>query len=234
MLDKNGGFIMAKIIKRAGMIFFVSVISCLIALGCVITMQVTESSNNGIVNADTQNNIYTSQNNEDSSYTVPKAEVPEVPKSDYEYELGHKANCTNQTTCTCMQDIWNSAVQKSLDTGKNVKVTLLNDWIASTDDAMHKLGTGIGFVSQDGTLHIPLNAEITLDLNGHDIDRKFDASNAIPGGLIFRFQGTLNLVDNKYNTIEIENIYNQTKGNKDNFVSALKNYKAGHTRRWQK
>ena len=115
---------MAKIIKRAGMIFFVSVISCLIALGCVITVQVTESSNNGIVNADTQNNIYTSQNNEDSSYTVPKAEVPEVPKSDYEYELGHKANCTNQTTCTCMQDIWNSAVQKSLDTGKNVKVTL--------------------------------------------------------------------------------------------------------------
>ncbi len=230
MLDKNGGFIMAKIIKRAGMIFFVSVISCLIALGCVITMQVTESSNNGIVNADTQNNIYTSQNNEDSSYTVPKAEVPEVPKSDYEYELGHKANCTNQTTCTCMQDIWNSAVQKSLDTGKNVKVTLLNDWIASTDDAMHKLGTGIGFVSQDGTLHIPLNAEITLDLNGHDIDRKFDASNAIPGGLIFRFQGTLNLVDNKYNTVEIENIYNQTKGNKDNFVSALNNYKAGQIR----
>ena len=206
MENKNGGFIMAKIIKRAGMIFFVSVISCLIALGCILTMQVAESNNNGIVNADTQNNIYTSQNIEDSSYTVPKAEVPEVPKSDYEYELGHKANCTNQTTCTCMQDIWNSAVQKSLDTGKNVKVTLLNDWIAY-NDSKHSFGVGVGFGTQTKTIYIPNYAYITLDLNGFTIDKLLAEENSnSDGNVIIIHKGVLNIVDSSF----VENVINSS------------------------
>ncbi len=46
MENKNGGFIMAKIIKRAGIVFLVLVISLLLILGCMFAVNtVTEGKN---------------------------------------------------------------------------------------------------------------------------------------------------------------------------------------------
>ncbi len=211
---------MAKIIKRAGMIFFVSVISCLIALGCVMTMQVTDSSNNGIVNADTQNNIYTSQNNEDSSYTVPKAEVSEVPKADYEFNLTHKSDCNNTAECTCKQDLWNEANALSIATDKIVKVTLQEDWLAK-NDANHSFGMGSAFATK-GFIYVLSQAKIILDLNGFDIDKKFDSILADEYLPVIYVYGELSIMDSSYNRLEVQNVYNAYKDNQNNLVQNLK------------
>jgi len=49
---KNGGFIMAKIIKRVGIVFFVLVISFLLILGCMFALNATSDMTNNLNSAD--------------------------------------------------------------------------------------------------------------------------------------------------------------------------------------
>ena len=196
---------MAKIIKRAGMIFFVSVISCLIVLGCVLTMQVAESGNNSIVNADTQNNIYTGQNNEDgiinqTNYIPSKSNIDyTIPSADSEYTL--TCDCPNGTPCTCggMADIWANAVRESLNTGKNVKVVLGKDWIAKDDGTSTAFSSGFAF--NQGRITVVFGSEITLDLNGHTIDRNLKQIAESSGSAMILTGGTLNLYDNRKSVV---------------------------------
>ena len=222
---------MAKIIKRAGMIFFVSVISCLIALGCVITMQVTESSNNGIVNADTQNNIYTGQNNEDgiinqTNYIPSKSNIDyTIPSADSEYTL--TCDCPNGTPCTCggMADIWANAVRESLNTGKNVKVVLGKDWIAKDDGTSTAFSSGFAF--NQGRITVVFGSEITLDLNGHTIDRNLKQIAESSGSAMILTGGTLNLYDSKYDETAVLNCYNAYKTDETQLLTKLKELPVG-------
>ena len=100
---------MAKIIKRAGIIFFVLVISCLLIVGCALSFNINSNDNNLINGA------------VDSEST---ADVEE----NYDFELtGNSAN---------MAAIWKDAVTAALST-RSIKVKVLEDWTApnTTDGA---------------------------------------------------------------------------------------------------
>ena len=218
---------MAKIIKRAGMIFFVSVISCLIALGCVLTMQVAESSNNGIVNADTQNNIYTSQNNEDYKTNFDSTTY-EIPDAENEFVLD--CDCPDGEPCMCgnMESIWINAITKSQETGKNVMVVLERDWIAKLVN--NNMVFGLGEMWNEGRIAIEDGVNITLDLNGHTIDRKMTAdfsAGVLDRGCVIIVYGILNLIDSKYDSVKINNDFNAIRASKSLLTEYLENLEIG-------
>ena len=55
---------MAKCIKREGIVFFVLVLSLLLAVGTMCVTGVVEKNSNSIVNTNSQNNILVNENNE--------------------------------------------------------------------------------------------------------------------------------------------------------------------------
>ena len=54
---------------------------------------------------------------------------------------------------------------------------------------------------------VPLDTTLTLDLNGHTIDRRLVSTNQEYGAAIY-VNGTLHLKDSKYNTLALQNAYN--------------------------
>ena len=73
-------------------------------------------------------------------------------------------------TCAEQAAKWNDAITKSLANGgdNHILVTMMNDWIAPNTDN-HYFGVGTGFSS--GRIELVTNTIITLDLNGHMINR---------------------------------------------------------------
>ena len=98
---KNGGFIMAKIIKRVGIVFFVLVISFLLILGCVFAVNTVK------LDSDLGNNV-------DNNIQ------PVASKS---YNLSG--------SCATMYNTWQEAANYSkANSGALVELTLKNDWEA--------------------------------------------------------------------------------------------------------
>lgn len=64
---------------------------------------------------------------------------------------------------------WNAAVAAA-----SARVTLFDDWTATGDGSNNSFGTGDGFTS--GAILVPGGKNITLDLNGHNIDRALTAA----------------------------------------------------------
>ena len=205
---------MAKYIKRAGIVFFATILSLLLVIGTLNATGVVDSNSDSIVNTNTDNNIFL----ENVDYANPEnVQIPkkenvnfEIPKADFEYVLNHNYNCQDLATCTCLQNIWNEAVQKSLDTNKNVKVTLMTDWVAREVSANYftSFGDGIGFDYG----RITVRGEITLDLNGFTIDRKAPETIDNGGGSsIIVWESILNLTDSSYDSNAIQQIYDNNK-----------------------
>ena len=89
---------------------------------------------------------------------------------------------------------WNTAVQESIDTGKQVTFTLEDDWTAPANGSSTSFGTGTGF--SYGRILVPEGADIVLDLNGHIIDRGLKYKNMVEsGGVIYVNRGTLEITD---------------------------------------
>ncbi len=88
-----------------------------------------------------------------------------------------------------LEAMWVEAVRQ-----KNATVTLYQDWKAVTGTRMGTADSG--FVN-DGVICVPLGCEITIDLNGYNIDRTLVT--AIPDGEVIFVQSgaTLNLTDTK-------------------------------------
>ena len=186
---------MAKLIKRVGIVFFVLVVSLLLLIGCTFTLLVNDK--------DIENESVNLSNNVDKTID-----------SDY------LVSGDFQT----MQDIWNNAVQESLDKQKKIKVTLEDNWVAQNDNNYSKsFGKGIGF--SVGKIAIPAGASILLDLNGKTIDRSL--TTLITSGSVFAVYGSLDIIDSCYNATNIYNIYESKKSNKDELVSSLKNSNCG-------
>lgn len=91
-----------------------------------------------------------------------------------------------------LAELWNEAVQTSLDSGKQVEFILPENWYAVEDAACGTaFGTGAGFMS--GALSVPAGADIKLRLNGRVIDRNLSAPGD-DGGVIYVY-GKLEIVD---------------------------------------
>ncbi len=142
MENKNGGFIMAKIIKRAGIVFLVLVISLLLILGCMLAVNTATEDKNAVL----QNNDGNIQETADKSYTL-------------------------SGTCSQMAATWNTAIAYSKNNSAvNVNVTLGGNWTAQSDSTYTtSFGTGDGF--SKGRILVPSGTKITLELNGYTINR---------------------------------------------------------------
>ncbi len=180
---------MKRVMHKTGMIFFVLAISCLIAFGCVFTMNVTESMNKNNENADLNKDIIVDSNAKDENSLVAQ---------NADYIL--KGNCDQ------IAAIWSIAITDSQVNKRNVKVAMESDWLAKTNANYYtSFGSGAGF--QSGTIQLSNNANITLDLNGHTIDRQLtdiELDNAFSGrNIIINSNAILNILDSSYDSDEV-------------------------------
>ncbi len=88
---------------------------------------------------------------------------------------------------------WNTAVQESIDTGKQVTFTIEDNWTAPANGSSTSFGTGTGF--SNGRILVPEGANIILDLNGHTVDRGLNGKTAVENGGVISVAGTLEITD---------------------------------------
>ncbi len=131
---------MTKYIKRAGTVFFVLVISLLLFIGIILTLNATNS-----------NEDFSDLENKDIQTVAEK--YYSLSGSTYD-----KANT------------WNEAVTYSVNNSATVEVRLLSDWTTEYDRSIYvyTFGFGSGFTSNGG-IYVPAGAKITLNLNGYSL-----------------------------------------------------------------
>ncbi|MDE6565524.1 MAG: hypothetical protein K2L47_00485, partial [Clostridia bacterium] len=192
---------MAKGIKRAGIVVFALVISCLLLLGMTMTVRVTDSNDEVSLAVDTKENN----------------ELTNTPITEY----------VLKGSCKEMGDLWNKAVQESIDTEKQVKVVLGNDWNAVFDE---DIGGSTFYAGADlivNYIRVPVGSRVVMDLNGYDLNKGLKGTEGEGDGFIIRIWGTLDLIDNKYNYDDIMDIYNKYGANETQFLTALRNTDMG-------
>ena len=165
---------MAKIIRKVGRIFFPIVISILLVVGCLFAI------NNVAIDKNDSSEILNNQNNEST-----------VADSASTFELSG--------TNTQMATKWSEAINYAYSNkGTNVTVKLLNDWNAPTTGD-HDFGTGSAFGSESHSLYIYDGMTVTLDLNGHSINRGLTKETAKVMGRVITVDtnGTLTIRDRK-------------------------------------
>ena len=178
---------MAKAIKRVGVIFLAVAIICLMAVGVLLGA-------NGAKKDELSINLKSSS----------EQQIAEIS----EEVLLDGATCEEQAIK------WNDAITKSLADGggKHILVTMTKDWIANWSNGNSSFGTTANSF-QKGCILIPVQAVITLDLNGCTIDRNLKKQVAYGYSLLVK--GTLNLKDTLYN-------YEEDKLNSVEKIDAIK------------
>lgn len=108
-----------------------------------------------------------------------------------------------------MEAMWNTAM-----TGTSATVILYADWESSYGT---RFGSGTGFV-YDGVLNVPSGHEVTIDLNGYNINRNLEF--AVEHGEVIHVAGggTLNLTDTN---LELGSIGRITGGNSTNGAGGI-------------
>ena len=169
---------MAKSIKRAGIVFFVAIVLCLLL---IVSFGVTNTGDSQALNTEQEIEVVNA--------------VPVNPELEYALVA---ANSTE------MAKLWNEKIQEAVDTRKHIKLVLGNNWLAPTTEALHKFGEGVGF--DGGRIYVPHFCTITLDLNGYSINRGLSKDNPVSLGNVIKVCGTLNVTDSKYKADEVKNI----------------------------
>ncbi len=175
---------MAKIIKRAGMIFFVLVISFLLVVSCATISDIESWKDNSINNGATE----LLEVNEQSSQSSLMA-----TNSDY----------VLKGDCNQMADIWNNVILDSYNNRRSVKIIMESDWVAAKSDNVYvtEFGTGVGF--DEGKIRVIAGTNITIDLNGHNIDRNLFDTTGAEYGYCMKVEGFLNIMDSTYDSNEV-------------------------------
>ncbi len=107
-------------------------------------------------------------------------------------EQSQTDNGISAQSAASLAEAWNAAVDESISTGGQVTFTLTDDWTAQPDATYTtSFGSGTGFYN--GSLNIPVGADIILDLNGHIINRNLQTIQT-NGNLIYVY-GALELQD---------------------------------------
>ncbi len=95
-------------------------------------------------------------------------------------------------TSESMESIWNKVVKLSQDRHLKVGYRLDKNWEATSADK--SFGTGVGFDS--GRIYIPVNVNITVDLNGYTINRQLSTYQSY--GEVFYVKGSLTIEDSSF------------------------------------
>ncbi len=187
---------MAKAIKRVGVIFLAVAIICLMAIG--VLLGISDAKNGFNFNE----SLLDLDNKVNEANDIREDEIAPIDEEIF----------LDGTTCDAQAKIWNQAAQKAR-AGKHILVTMKEDWIAaphrdyesSFAETGAYLANGSGL--SRGRIMVPLDTTMTLDLNGHTIDRRLVSTNQEYGAVIY-VNGTLHLKDSKYNSLAIQNAYN--------------------------
>ncbi len=160
---------MAKCIKRAGIVFFVLVLSLLLVSGAMIAVTSTIDNSNEVVGNTT---------------------ASDSDERNIEYvDLGG-------ATCAVMATNWNNIIQNAKSTGK-AYVRLTSNWTAAP--TADNTNTSFGEYAESfnkGDIQIPTGMHITIDLNGKTLNRNKTSLGSM--GQIFAVAGKLTITDNSY------------------------------------
>ncbi len=232
---------MIKNIKRAGIIFLAIAIICLMVAYCLSVNSVASSSDNtGLLSSAKQDYVAQEDNNINTNVqgkvTLPAGQT---------FRLGTDCTCEDGTPCICgnMATKWKEAITYSANHNANVNVILEKDWLAKDDEifvtSFGSDGSGQGYSDAfySGRPAVTSDAMVSLDLNGHTIDRRLksrdEAGNltgdkaTFQGNVILVYEGRLDLYDSSYNAEEVENIYEQYKDDRELLYNALKGLNYG-------
>jgi uncharacterized repeat protein (TIGR02543 family) len=130
----------------------------------------------------------------------------------------------NFTVYGSFQEGWNNAV--GTNNNVNTTVKLISDWTAVQDaDTMTSFGDGIGFGTDlrsynyyninKGNILVPKNKNITLDLNGHTINRNLwdgTSGTSVKNGEVIRVTGNLTVEDTSDNKTNGDNTAGKITG----------------------
>ncbi len=182
---------MIKNIKRVGIIFLAVAIICLMIIGCLIAGKVSDNSGVNLAN--------------DQNVAIADEEfVPDV---------------TLDSASTIVSK-WNNAINTSMSGNKQIKVLLDVNWNYVNSSEKHIMGTGVGFATT-GSILVPKNANIILNLNGKNINRGLIDADAITDGEVIRVEGKLQIVDSTYNHEAVQNSYDLSKEYKELYTDKL-------------
>ncbi len=199
---------MIKNIKRVGIIFLAVAIICLMAIGCLSVNSVTSSGSNSMLHN-------TKSNTADSNSGINYAS--EIDESDVVEEV-----LLDGVTCSEQAYKWADAITKSKADGgkKHIKVKLMTDWVAQEDInntteyrttfAMLDITeseqlSAIGFYG--GIISVPIDCKITIDLNGHKLNRNMPIGSRVVGGCVICSFGILNIYDSKFDYDKVLEMY---------------------------
>ncbi len=189
---------MAKLIKTVGIVFFVIAVSCLLLIGCMYAINANENDSI-VVSADNKNYTTNTGVNVADSETTAEEGTEENPI------------LLNGSTCEAQAAIWNNIVNFATTSANHIYVRMENDWIAP-NNGQNRFGTGAGFGEQ-GSIFLSYNLHVTLDLNGHTINRRLNNNTLIGDGMVFIIYGHLTLKDSSYDAEVFRDIYANSNNN---------------------
>ncbi len=199
---------MIKNIKRAGIIFLAVAIICLMAIGCLSVNSVASIGTNSMLNN-------AKSNTADLNSGINNAS--EIDESDVVEEV-----LLDGVTCSEQAYKWADAIKKSKADGgkKHIKVKLMTDWVAQEDinwsteyrttfamldiTESEKL-SAIGFNA--GRISVPMDCKITIDLNGHKLNRNMPIGSRVTSGCVICSFGILNIYDSKFDYDKVLEMY---------------------------
>ena len=232
---------MIKNIKRAGIVFLAIAIICLMVAYCLSVNSIASSSDNtGLLSSAKQDYVAQEDNNINTNnqgrVTLPAGQT---------FRLGPDCTCEDGTPCICgnMAEKWKEAITYSANHNANVNVILEKDWLAKDDEkngtSFGVDGSGEGYCNAfySGRPAVTSDAMVSLDLNGHTIDRRLKSldeegnltgdKGVFQGNVILVYEGRLDLYDSSYDADEVANIYEQYKDDKELLYNALKGLNYG-------
>ena len=203
---------MAKAIKRVGVMLLAVAIICLMAIG--VLLGISDAKNGFNFNE----SLLDLDNKVNEANDIREDEIAPIDEEIF----------LDGTTCDEQAAKWTEAITKSLADGgsKHILVTMKNDWVAIPHSEYVKSFTSIvdGIAFRYGGISIPANTIITLDLNGCTINRNLNQP--VSNGNVIFIYGTLILKDSKYNSIAVQNAYNDNPAN-SNIVQVAESLGAG-------
>ncbi len=230
---------MIKNIKRVGIIFLAVAIVCLMAIGCFDICAI--SDNNTVLLSNAKQDYVAQEDNNSNTNIQGKVTLP----AGLTFRLGLDCTCEDGTPCICgnMATKWKEAITYSANHNANVNVILEKDWLAKDDEtfvtSFGNDGSGQGYCEAfySGRPAVTSDAIVSLDLNGHTIDRRLKSKDeegnltgdkaTFQGNVILVYEGRLDLYDSSYDAEEVANIYEQYKDDRELLYNALKGLNFG-------
>ncbi|MDE6597962.1 MAG: hypothetical protein K2K60_04930 [Clostridia bacterium] len=172
---------MSKLFKKVALSVLCAILlACTVTVGTILGLNSRADKLKGLADG----------NGTGASASSAAAAIKPTLNTNYDYEITIKQGSSDAEKAAA----WDEAIRYA---GKHTLIKLEDDWTAPSTSGSPDFGITPTDVSQtQGTLYIPAGVTITLDLNGHTLDRGLkDLPSSIDGMVIWVNCGTLNIID---------------------------------------